>query len=149
MNSRPFPYFEEYVISTSADTPYMRLEIKKENEKVYAAQVGFELCNGPHYTKDFPLKEEEYTFKEAYYTQFGVPFPQTWRYKAANREFYQRDNGNPSYQERRKTMEESLSKFMAEYTKRHDENSNLIKKIRASTDAAIRNQEPSIKALEI
>ncbi|GJW97892.1 hypothetical protein Tco_0179700 [Tanacetum coccineum] len=34
-------------------------EIKKVNEKVYAAQVGCEQCKGSHYTKDFPLKEEE------------------------------------------------------------------------------------------
>ncbi|GKC19546.1 hypothetical protein Tco_1021696 [Tanacetum coccineum] len=33
-------------------------EIKKVNEKVYAVQVGCEQCKGPHYTKDFPLKEE-------------------------------------------------------------------------------------------
>ncbi|GKG54823.1 hypothetical protein Tco_0562810, partial [Tanacetum coccineum] len=33
--------------------------------------------------------------------------------------------------------------------RRHEENSNLIKEIRASTDAAIRNQGASIKALEI
>ncbi|GKG36751.1 hypothetical protein Tco_0446924 [Tanacetum coccineum] len=46
-------------------------------------------------------------------------------------------------------MEESLNKFMAESAKRHDENSNLIKEIQASTDAAIRNQGASIKALEI
>ncbi|GJZ66073.1 hypothetical protein Tco_0622769 [Tanacetum coccineum] len=46
-------------------------------------------------------------------------------------------------------MEESLSKFMAESTKRHDENSFLIKEIRASTDDAIRNQGASIKALDI
>ncbi|GJY36775.1 hypothetical protein Tco_0422153 [Tanacetum coccineum] len=32
-------------------------EIKKVNEKVYAAQVGCEQCKGPHYTKDCPLKE--------------------------------------------------------------------------------------------
>ncbi|GKB06113.1 putative reverse transcriptase domain-containing protein [Tanacetum coccineum] len=51
-------------------------EIKKVNEKIYAAQVGCELCKGPHYTKDYPLKEEGKTFKEAYYTQFGVPFQQ-------------------------------------------------------------------------
>ncbi|GKA06496.1 hypothetical protein Tco_0685720 [Tanacetum coccineum] len=37
-------------------------------------------------------------------------------------------------------MEESLIKFMAESAKIHDENSNLIKEIRSSTDAAIRNQ---------
>ncbi|GJW70686.1 gag-pol polyprotein [Tanacetum coccineum] len=46
-------------------------------------------------------------------------------------------------------MEESLSKFMAKSAKRHDENSNLIKEIRAAMDAAIRNQGASIKALEI
>ncbi|GKA75429.1 hypothetical protein Tco_0781807 [Tanacetum coccineum] len=124
-------------------------EIKKVNEKVYAVQVGCELCNGPHYSKDCTLKKEGKTLEEAYYTQFGVPFPQRGRYKAAALGFYQRENGNTSYQERRQTMEESLSKFMVESTKRHDENSNLIKEIRASTDATIRNQGASIKALDI
>ncbi|GJS04266.1 hypothetical protein Tco_0320774 [Tanacetum coccineum] len=38
---------------------------------------------------------------------------------------------------------------MNESAKRHEENSNLIKEIRASTDAAIRNQGASIKTLEI
>ncbi|GJT36475.1 reverse transcriptase domain-containing protein [Tanacetum coccineum] len=46
-------------------------------------------------------------------------------------------------------MEDTLSKFMSESTKRHEENSNLIKEIRAATDAAIRNQGASIKTLEI
>ncbi|GKF00500.1 hypothetical protein Tco_0023850 [Tanacetum coccineum] len=46
-------------------------------------------------------------------------------------------------------MEDTLSKFMSESAKRHKENSNLIKEIRASTDAAIRNQGASIKTLEI
>ncbi|GKD59215.1 hypothetical protein Tco_1296724 [Tanacetum coccineum] len=49
-------------------------EIKKVNEKVYAAQVGCEQCKGPHYTKDCTLKEEGKTLEEAYYTQFGAPF---------------------------------------------------------------------------
>ncbi|GJY12430.1 homeodomain-like protein [Tanacetum coccineum] len=48
-------------------------EIKKVNEKVYAAQVGCEQCKGPHYTKDYPLKEEEKTLKEAYYTTVKYP----------------------------------------------------------------------------
>ncbi|GKC00614.1 hypothetical protein Tco_0986750, partial [Tanacetum coccineum] len=91
-------------------------EIKKVNEKVYAAQVGCEQCKGPHYTKDCPQKEEGKTLEEAYYTQ---------------------------------SMEDTLSKFMSESAKRHEENSNLIKEIRATTDAAIRNQGASIKTLEI
>ncbi|GJX73360.1 hypothetical protein Tco_0311955 [Tanacetum coccineum] len=123
-------------------------EIKKVNEKVYAAQVGCEQCKGPHYTKDCPLKEEGKTLKEAYYTQFGAPF-QGGGYRATAPGFYQRNNANPSYQERRQSMEETLSKFMSESAKRHEENSNLIKEIRASTDAAIRNQGASIKTLEI
>ncbi|GJV76942.1 hypothetical protein Tco_1508526 [Tanacetum coccineum] len=56
-------------------------EIKKVNVKVYVAQVGCELCKGPHYTKDYPLKEEGKTLEEAYYTQFGVPFPQEGQYR--------------------------------------------------------------------
>ncbi|GJS01619.1 DNA-directed DNA polymerase [Tanacetum coccineum] len=90
-------------------------EIKKVNEKVYVAQVGYE----------------------------------QWEYRAAALGFYQRNNANPSYQERRQSMEETLSKFIGESKKRHEENSNLIKEIRASTGAAIRNQRASIKTLEI
>ncbi|GJT58379.1 hypothetical protein Tco_1001912, partial [Tanacetum coccineum] len=70
-------------------------------------------------------------------------------YRVAALEFYQRSNVNPLYQERRKSMEDTLSKFMSKSAKRHEENSNLIKEIRASTDAAIRNQGASIKTLEI
>ncbi|GKE64185.1 reverse transcriptase domain-containing protein, partial [Tanacetum coccineum] len=47
------------------------------------------------------------------------------------------------------TLEESLSMFMADIAKRHDEQSNLIKEIQASMDFALRNQKASIKALEI
>ncbi|GKC28943.1 hypothetical protein Tco_1036237 [Tanacetum coccineum] len=49
----------------------------------------------------------------------------------------------------RLTLEESLSMFMAEIAKRLDENTNLMNEFRASTDFAFRNQEASIKALEI
>ncbi|GKA92926.1 hypothetical protein Tco_0814851 [Tanacetum coccineum] len=90
-------------------------EIKKVNEKVYAAEVGCEQCKGPHYTKDFPLKEE----------------------------------GKKLEEERKQSMEDTLRKFMSESAKIHEENSNLIKEIRAMADAAIRNQGASIKTLEI
>ncbi|GJZ09239.1 hypothetical protein Tco_0543522 [Tanacetum coccineum] len=91
-------------------------EIKKVNEKVYAAQVGCEQCKGPHYTKDCPLKEEGKALEEAYYTQFGGPF-QGGGYRASAPGFYQRNNANPSYQERRQSMEDTLSKFMGESAK--------------------------------
>ncbi|GJU48453.1 reverse transcriptase domain-containing protein [Tanacetum coccineum] len=121
---------------------------QKVNEKVYAAQVGCEQCKGPYYTKYCPLKEEGKALEEAYYTQFGGPF-QGGGYRATAPGYYQRNNVNPPYQEQRKSMEDTLSKLMGESAKRHEEYSNLIKEIRASTDAAIRNQGASIKTLEI
>ncbi|GKB26262.1 hypothetical protein Tco_0865663 [Tanacetum coccineum] len=124
-------------------------EIKKVNEKVYAARVGCELCKGLQYTKDYPQKEEGKTLEEAYYTQFGAPYQPEGQYRAAGPGFYQRNNRNSSYPNQRPSLEESLTKFMAELAKRHEENSNIIKEIRASTDAAIRNQGASIKTLEI
>ncbi|GJX48846.1 hypothetical protein Tco_0274036 [Tanacetum coccineum] len=107
-----------------------------------------EHCKGPHYTKDCPLEEEGKTLEEAYYTQFGGPF-QGGGYRATAPGYYQRNNANPSYQERRQSMKDSMNKFMSESAKRHEENSNLIKEIRYATDAAIRNQGASIKTLEI
>nr|GEV07579.1 hypothetical protein [Tanacetum cinerariifolium] len=75
-------------------------EIKKVNIKVYAAQVGCELCKGPYHTKDYPLMEEGKTLEEAYYTQFGAPF-QGGGYRA----------------------------IALESAKRHEENLNFIKEI--------------------
>ncbi|GJW93547.1 reverse transcriptase domain-containing protein [Tanacetum coccineum] len=82
-------------------------------------------------------------------TTFGAPYQPRGQYRAAGPGFYQQNNGNSSYPDQRPSLEESLTKFMAESAKRHEENSNIIKEIRASTDAAIRNQGASIKTLEI
>ncbi|GJX80431.1 putative reverse transcriptase domain-containing protein [Tanacetum coccineum] len=71
------------------------------------------------------------------------------RYRATALGFYQRNNTNPSYRERRQSMEDTLSNFMSELAKIHEEKSNLIKEIRALTDVTIRNQIASIKTLEI
>ncbi|GJR52554.1 hypothetical protein Tco_0629284 [Tanacetum coccineum] len=101
-------------------------EIKKVNKKVYAVQVGCKLCKGPDYTKDCSLKEEGNTLEEAYYTQFGAPYQPAGQYRSAGQGFYQHNNGNSSYPDRRQTLEESLTKFMVESAKRHKENSNII-----------------------
>ncbi|GJS90560.1 hypothetical protein Tco_0773196 [Tanacetum coccineum] len=85
--------------SIQAQLNNLRREIKKVNKKVYAAQVGCESCKGPNYTEDYPLKEDLKVFEEAFYTQYGVPFPLGGRFRAAAPEFYLRDNKNPSYQE--------------------------------------------------
>ncbi|GKB45915.1 ribonuclease H-like domain-containing protein [Tanacetum coccineum] len=87
--------------------------------------------------------------EKVYTAQFNAPYQHGGQYRAAGPVFYQQNNGNSSYPDRRPSMEESLTKFMTESAKRHEENSNIIKEIRASTDAAIRNQGASIKTLEI
>ena len=56
--------------SVRAQIEGLRRELKKTNEKVYAAQVGCEICKGPHYTKDYPHKEEAQANEKACYTQF-------------------------------------------------------------------------------
>ncbi|GJY24636.1 putative reverse transcriptase domain-containing protein [Tanacetum coccineum] len=87
--------------------------------------------------------------KKVYATQFGAPYQPGGQYRAAGPGFCQRNNRNSSYPDQRQTLEESLTKFMVESAKRHKENSNIIKEIRASTDATIRNEGASIKTLEI
>ncbi|GJW12694.1 hypothetical protein Tco_1578521 [Tanacetum coccineum] len=44
-------------------------EIKKVNEKVYATQVGCELCKGPHFSTDLPIKGRRENLEEAYYNR--------------------------------------------------------------------------------
>ncbi|GJR96813.1 hypothetical protein Tco_0268987 [Tanacetum coccineum] len=87
--------------------------------------------------------------ENVYAAQVGCEQCKGGGYRETALGFYQRNNANPSYQERRQSMEDTLRKFMSESEKRHEENSNLIKEIRALTDAAIRNQGASIKTLEI
>ncbi|GJZ30900.1 hypothetical protein Tco_0575947 [Tanacetum coccineum] len=72
-----------------------------------------------------------------------------WGYRAPAPGYYQRNNSNPFVQNEANIWKDTLSKFMSESAKRHEENSNLIKEIRALTDAAIRNQRASIKTLDI
>nr|GEU64508.1 hypothetical protein [Tanacetum cinerariifolium] len=47
------------------------------------------------------------------------------------------------------TFEESLCTFMTKIAKRHNEHSNLIKEVQVFMNFALRNQQASIKALEI
>ncbi|GJX85012.1 hypothetical protein Tco_0335786 [Tanacetum coccineum] len=109
-------------------------------ECLQGPEVGCKLCKGPHYTKDYPQNKEGKTLEEAYYTQFGAPYQPDKQYRVAGPGFYQQNNGNSSYIDQRPSLEELLTKFMVESAIRHEENSNIIKEIRASTDAAIRNQ---------
>ncbi|GKD52462.1 hypothetical protein Tco_1281438 [Tanacetum coccineum] len=47
------------LVAIQAQLNILGREIKKVNEKVYAAQVGCELCKGPHTPKTVHLKKKE------------------------------------------------------------------------------------------
>ncbi|GKD50409.1 hypothetical protein Tco_1279385 [Tanacetum coccineum] len=84
---------------------------------------GLATIQAPEQSRKRDQEEEGKTLEEACYTQFGGPF-QGGGYRATAPGYYQRNNANPSYQERRQSMEDTLSKF-------------------------IRNQGASIKTLKI
>ncbi|GJS52856.1 copia protein [Tanacetum coccineum] len=120
------------LVAIQAQLNNLGREIKKVNEKVYDAHVGCELCKGPHYTKDCPQKEKGKTLERKLYTHSVHPIkirPEDQQYRTAGPGICQRNNGNSSYPDRRLSLEESLTKFMAELAKRHEESSNIIKEI--------------------
>ncbi|GKE37276.1 uncharacterized mitochondrial protein-like protein, partial [Tanacetum coccineum] len=83
---------------TATDAKVVIQEMAEYSQKWHK---GTSRTKSPHYTIDCPLKEQGKTLEEAYYTQFGAPF-QEGGYRTTASGFYQRNNMNPSYQERRK-----------------------------------------------
>ncbi|GJS95278.1 hypothetical protein Tco_0802246 [Tanacetum coccineum] len=123
--------------------------MKKVTEKVHTIHVGCELCYGPYLSKDFPKKEDVKSMKEAYCGEFfGRPYPGPGRYRAGASGYFVTDENKPTFQEKRKGMDETVENFMAESTKRHEETEVLIMEIPASTDAALRNQGASNNTTE-
>nr|GEV33239.1 hypothetical protein [Tanacetum cinerariifolium] len=61
-------------------------------------------------------KEIKKVNENVYAAQFGASYRPGGQYRAARTGFYQRNNGNSSYPDQRQTMDESLTKFMAEST---------------------------------
>ncbi|GJU62420.1 hypothetical protein Tco_1244255 [Tanacetum coccineum] len=101
-------------------------------------RCGEQMQRKPHFTPRIgPLERRGAVhIKRAYYTQFGEPF-QGGGYRATAPGYYQMNNANPLFHERRQSMEYILTKFMSESAKRHDENSNLIKEIRGDLHDAL------------
>ncbi|GKA31961.1 sieve element occlusion B-like protein [Tanacetum coccineum] len=83
---------------------------------------------GPQLYEGLSTKgKKEITLEELLIQQFGAPYQPEGQYRGAGPGFYQQNNGNSLYPDQRPSLEESLTKFMAESAKRHEENSNIIK----------------------
>ncbi|GKB75639.1 hypothetical protein Tco_0942534 [Tanacetum coccineum] len=109
--------------------PENEVSKQKVNKKVYVARSDANYAKDRTTQRTVHTKKREKNLEEAYYTQFGTPYQPGGQYRAAGPGFYQHNNENSSYPDRRQTLEESLTKFMAESAKRHEENSNIIKEI--------------------
>ncbi|GJT88478.1 hypothetical protein Tco_1070195 [Tanacetum coccineum] len=82
--------------------------------------------------------------EKVYVDQVGCEQCKGGGYRATALGFYQRNNANLSYQERRQSMEETLSKFMGELAKGHEENFNLIIEIQASITLMYETRQTTI-----
>ncbi|GJT08269.1 hypothetical protein Tco_0842731 [Tanacetum coccineum] len=124
-------------------------EIKKVNEKVYAATSRCDHRIGPT-TQEMPTIKEEVkptmklTTHNEWTYQFEVGKDSTTL--GFNRVTMQIPFHNKNEGHLLKNPEQVIEKNQA---KRHEENYNMIKEIRALTVAAVQNQGASIKTLEI
>nr|GFA27635.1 hypothetical protein [Tanacetum cinerariifolium] len=91
------PTMEKYIMKTQKDygSGVARPKFDEDAKFELKGQFLKELCDhtfSRSENKDANEHiEEEKTLKEAYYTQFGVPFPQAGRYRATAPGFYQRN----------------------------------------------------------
>ncbi|GKD72800.1 zinc knuckle CX2CX4HX4C containing protein [Tanacetum coccineum] len=98
-------------------------DMKKLKESVHAIQVACQICEGPHLDKDCPLNEEVKQVEET-------------------------DN-LPPYGEWRQNLEDLLAKHQEESARRSIEIEVWIKKLQENAEINTRNQNASLKNLEI
>ncbi|GJS30327.1 retrovirus-related pol polyprotein from transposon TNT 1-94 [Tanacetum coccineum] len=106
---REFQSSRRYFKTLSLDelrSPDFNLFSDQEYSEEEVAEIMAETMKTPLHQR-FPKQGRRATLEEAYYTQFGGPF-QGGGYRAAALGFYQRNNANPSYQERRQSMKDTL-----------------------------------------
>nr|GEY13217.1 hypothetical protein [Tanacetum cinerariifolium] len=96
-----------------------------------------------------PNKEQFKEANEVYYEEFYQrPYLNRGRYIANAPDYYVKDKKKMGYQDKRPSLEETLNKFMVESAKKDKENTNLITEVQASTQAAMRNNEATLKSME-
>ncbi|GKE96463.1 hypothetical protein Tco_1581318 [Tanacetum coccineum] len=80
-------------------------DMKKKKESVYAIQVGYQIYEGPHIDKDFPLNEEVKQVEEVRYGEFRrtTPFNRSngGKFRVGLPGYYTKTDNHPPYGERR------------------------------------------------
>ncbi|KAL7615461.1 hypothetical protein Lser_V15G05949 [Lactuca serriola] len=137
----------------------MDRRMDKMDQTIHAIRVGCENCNGPHLTRDCDLDENGKKKVQVCYSS-GDRYDEDWRkpkkewlpyeeYKKAKEEKF-RQKGRGFYQkeepaqERKPSLEEMLTKFVATSEKRHSDHDVAIQE----TKTMLRNQQASIHNIE-
>ncbi|KAL7590054.1 hypothetical protein Lser_V15G39714 [Lactuca serriola] len=125
--------------AASKDLPVVMAMLKtmdrrmdKIDQTIHAIQVGCENCNGPHLTRDCDLDENGNKKTQKAKEE---------KYKQKGRGFYQKEK---PVQERKPSLEDILTKFVAASEKRHNDHDAAIQETRT----ILRNQQASIHNFE-
>ncbi|GJU12725.1 reverse transcriptase domain-containing protein [Tanacetum coccineum] len=125
-NSRPLPDFEEYTVSTSADTPYMILWSKIMRSTFSA--------NSPYPKSQYAVPKDPNT-----------PYLRSSICRTVFRELpYPFD-----YPMRRLTIEEILAKFIDEGRRKHEEMEIFIKEFRITNELLLKTRSNLLSELKI
>ncbi|XP_052621827.1 uncharacterized protein LOC128127385 [Lactuca sativa] len=137
----------------------MDRRMDKMDQTIHAIRVGYENFNGPHLTRDCDLDENGNKKAQVCYSS-GDRYDEDWRkqkkdwlpyeehkkakeerFRQKGRGFYQKEE---PVQDRKPSLEEMLTKFVAASEKRHSDHDAAIQETRTM----LRNQQASIHNIE-
>lgn len=98
-------------------------EMKKLKESVHAIQIGCEICEGPHLTKDFPLKEDDRKTEKVKYGE-GRPFQ---GYNSNGYHVGPSGYDRTPYEYRRASLDETINKYIDELNKKQLEREEWLR----------------------
>ncbi|XP_052624901.1 uncharacterized protein LOC128132394 [Lactuca sativa] len=114
----------------------------KMDQTIHAIRVRCENCNGPHLTRDCDLDENgNKKVQKEWLPYEEYKKAKEEKYRQKGRGFYQKEE--PA-QERKPSLEEMLTKFVAASEKRHSDHDAAIQETRTM----LRNQQASIHNIE-
>nr|GEU63020.1 hypothetical protein [Tanacetum cinerariifolium] len=127
-------------------------DIKKIKDNILAIQVGCEICEGMHQTKECPLKEEGKATKEVKYGEFGTPFQSYGendaRYHVGPPRYYIGMDNHPPYGEKKTSLDKTMNIYIEESMKKRAETNEWIKKHQEGTNIKVKNQDTTNNNLE-
>jgi hypothetical protein len=111
----------------------------KLKENIHAIQVGCEVCEGPHLSKDCPLNEDDGKTEEVKYRE-----SKTFQGYNSN-SFRKRTSG---YNQPQSNLEQSIQRYFDESAKKQTEREAWLRRFQEGTTLNLKNHKDTIKGLE-